>query len=266
MARKSSIALLAATAALSATLSWGQAQQQAPGPDNRTRIPQSVPKGDGPQAPPHDLGGPWTLKATPENRTFYNFTFSKDGPEMTPWALERFKQAKASNTGAYSLETTNDPVLRNCSPPGTPRVYFHPYPFEFIPMAKGMLMIYEYDHTIRRIYTDGRPVPEDPDLTWMGTSVGHWESDHVFVVETVGLNERTWTDRAGHPHSDQLRVTERFNRIDKDNLKINFIMTDPKAYVRPWISADFYAVHRPDWELGEISCSGDYLDFSKFEK
>ena len=100
----------------------------------------------------------------------------------------------------------------------------------------------------------------------MGTSVGHWESDHVFVVDTVGLNERTWIDRAGHPHSDQLHVTERFNRIDKDHLQIEITMTDPKAFVKPWKSSIFNAEQRPKWELGEISCSGDYLDFSKFEK
>jgi hypothetical protein len=253
-------AILTVAAVLGAALSWGQAQEGG------GRAAAAPPTAAGEPAPPHELGGPWMLRATPENRLFYLFTFSKDGPEMTPWALEKFKQAKASNTGAYTLDTTNDPVLTKCAPPGTPRVYFHPYPFEFIQTPKFTLMIFEYDHTIRRIYTDGRPLPTDPDLTWMGTSVGHWESDHVFVVDTVGLNEKTWIDRAGHPHSDQLHVTERFHRVDKDHLQIEITMTDPKAFVKPWKSSMFYAELRPKWELGEISCSGDYLDFSKFEK
>ncbi len=254
------ITALAVAALLSATLSWSQAQEGG------GRAAAEMPTKPGEPAPAHQLGGPWMLRATPENRLFYLFSFSKDGPEMTPWALERFKDAKPSNTGAYSLQTTNDPVLTKCAPPGTPRVYFHPYPFEFIETPKLTLMIFEYDHTIRRIHTDGRPVPDDPDLTWMGTSVGHWESDHVFVVETVGLNDKTWIDRAGHPHSDKLHVTERFNRVDRDHLQIELTMTDPVAFVKPWKSAVFNAELRPKWELGEISCSGDYLDFSKFEK
>ena len=252
--------LLAIAGTLFATLAWGQ-QQEGGG-----RAAGAAPTQVGEQAPPHELGGPWMLRATPENRLYYLFTFSKDGPEMTPWAQAKFKEAKASNTGAYSLDTTNDPVLTRCAPPGTPRVYFHPYPFEFVQTPKFTIMNFEYDHTVRRIYTDGRPVPADPELTWMGTSVGHWESDHVFVVETVGLNDRTWIDRAGHPHTDQLHVTERFNRIDKGHLQIEITMTDPKAFVKPWKSSTFYAEERPKWELGEISCSGDYLDFSKFEK
>ena len=239
---------------LAVSVLWGQRSAAEP------------PAKPGEPAPAHELGGPWMLRATPENRSFYLFTYSKDGPEMTAWAQEKFKLAKPSNTGAYSLQTTNDPVLTKCDPPGTPRVYFHPYPFEFFQTQGLTLMLFEYDHTIRRIHTDGRPLPDDPDLTWMGTSVGHWEGDTTFVVETVGLNDKTWLDRAGHPHSDQLKVTERFHRVDRDHLQIEITMEDPKALVKPWKSAPFYAELRPKWELGEISCAGDYLSFPDFEK
>lgn len=255
------IAVLMFAALTSAAFSWGQVTQVQGRP---AAAPPATP---GEPAPKRELGGPWMLRATEENRSYYLFTFSKEGPEMTPWALAKFKEAKASNTGAYSLDTTNDPVLTKCYPPGTPRVYFHPYPFEFFHVSpKLTLMMYEYDHMNRRIYTDGRPVPDDPDLTWMGTSVGKWENDTTFVVDTVGLNEKTWIDRAGHPHSDQLHVTERFHRVDRDHLEIEITMTDPKAFVKPWKSTTFYAELRPKWELGEISCAGDYLDFAKFEK
>ena len=156
-------------------------------------------------------------------------------------------------------------MITHCDPPGVPRVYFHPYPFEFVNTPKYLLMLYEYDHTVRRIYTDGRPLPMDPDLSWMGTSVGHWEGDTTFVVETVGFNDKTWLDRLGHPHSTELHVTERFRRIDMDHMQVDFILQDPKALAAPWKST-FYFEQRPKWELGEISCSGDYLGFSKFEK
>jgi hypothetical protein len=125
-------------------------------------------------------------------------------------------------------------------------------------------MLYEYDHTVRRIYTDGRALPSDPDITWMGTSVGHWEGDTTFVVDTVGINDKTWLDRLGHPHTADLHVNERFRRVDRDHMQIDFTMTDPKALTKPWTSTFYYEL-RPTWEIGEISCAGDYQQFNKFE-
>jgi len=218
-----------------------------------------------PPAPLHDLTGVWMLRNPQSMRSFAGATFTKEEPELTPWAQAKYKEAKPSNNGSYTLQTTNDPVLTKCDPPGVPRVYFHPYPFEFIHTPKYTLMLYEYDHVVRRIYTDGRPIPADPDLTWLGYSVGHWEADTTLVVETVGFNDKTWLDRLGHPHSTQLRVTERFRRIDRDHMQIDITMQDPQALVKPWTTT-FSIELRPKWELGEISCSGDYLDFSKFEK
>jgi hypothetical protein len=216
-------------------------------------------------APKHDLTGVWMARNPESMRAFAGATFTKDEPELTPWAAAKYKEAKNSNNGAYTLETTNDPVLTRCDPPGVPRVYFHPYPFEFVPTPKYMLMLYEYDHTVRRIYTDGRSIPDDPELSWLGTSVGRWENDTTFVVDTGGFNDKTWLDRLGHPHSTQLHVTERFRRIDADHMQVDFNIQDPKALAKPWTST-FYFELRPKWELGEISCSGDYLDFTKVGK
>jgi len=216
-------------------------------------------------SPSRDLTGVWMVRNPPSMNAFQGATFTKDAPAITPWAEEKFKQAKSSNSGEYTLETTNDPVLTRCDPPGVPRIYFHPYPFEFINTPKYTLMLYEYDHMVRRIYTDGRKLPQDPDLTWLGTSIGHWEGNNTFVVETVGFNDKTWLDRLGHPHSTELKVTERFRRLDSDHMELDFIFDDPKALVKPWTST-FYLQRRDNWELGEISCAGDYLQFSKFEK
>src|SRR5580704_18003614 len=150
-------------------------------------------------APPHDFAGVWMMHNPPgSNRGYTNYTFTDPKtapPALTPWGEEKFKEAKDSNGGAYTLDETNDPVLTKCYPPGVPRVYFHPYPFEFVQGAKFMLMVFEYDHTMRRIYTDGRPLPSDPDASWMGYSVGHWDGNTTFVVDTVGFNEKTWLDR-----------------------------------------------------------------------
>lgn len=216
-------------------------------------------------APVRDLTGVWMIRNPQAMRAFSGATFTKEEPEMTPWALSKYKEAKSSNGGKYTLDTTNDPVITKCDPPGVPRVYFHPYPFEFVKTPTYTLLLYEYDHMVRRIYTDGRPLPTDPDATWLGTSVGRWTDDTTFLVDTVGFNDKTWLDRLGHPHSTDLHVTERFRRIDRDHMQIDFTMQDPKALVKPW-TATFSLELRPKWELGEISCAGDYLDFKKFEK
>src|SRR5713226_3474369 len=238
------------------------AQTAAPSTDQR----KGAATGESTPAPVHDLTGVWMMRNPPgSNRGFTNFTFTKDPPELTPWAEAKYKDAKASNGGQYTLKTTNDPVLTKCDPPGVPRVYFHPYPFEFVNTAKYTLLLYEYDHLVRRVYTDGRPLPEDPDLLWMGTSVGKWEDDTTLVVGTVGFNDKTWLDRAGHAHSDQLKVNERFHRVDRDHMQLDLTMTDPRALTKPW-SLRFYFELRPKWELGELSCSGDNPSFTAFER
>ena len=122
----------------------GQSAAQAPAQANMAAKAES--------APAHDLTGVWMMRNPPgSNRGFTNYTFTKDLPELTPWAEAKYKDAKASNGGQYTLKTTNDPVLARCDPPGVPRVYFHPYPFEFVQTPKYMLMLYEYDHMVLRI-------------------------------------------------------------------------------------------------------------------
>jgi hypothetical protein len=220
-------------------------------------------------APVRDLTGVWFKRNPPGlNMGFTGFTFTDPAaspPALTAWGEARFKEARDSNGGTYTLDQTNDPVLTKCYPPGVPRVYFHPYPFEIIQTPKAVLQVFEYDHFLRRMWTDGRPLPKDPDLIWMGHSVGRWEGDSTFVVETIGFNDKTWLDRIGHAHSDQLKVTERFRRVDRDHLQLEFTMEDPVALAKPW-TATFYYELRPEWELGEISCSGDYLDYTAKEK
>jgi hypothetical protein len=205
-------------------------------------------------APKHDLTGVWMARNPATMREFAGATFTKEEPEMTPWALAKYKEAKSSNGGKYTLDTTNDPVVTKCDPPGVPRVYFHPYPFEFVSTPAYVLMLYEYDHMVRRIYTDGRPLPEDPDLSWMGSSVGHWDGDTTFVVDTVGFNDKTWLDPMGLPHSDAMHVTERLRRVDHDTLVDEYTIDDPKAYTNPWTAQRTFKL-KPDWQIQEYVCA-----------
>src|ERR1051326_8089472 len=99
-----------------------------------------------PAAPKRDLTGVWMIRNPASMRAYAGATFTPEEPQLTPWAQAKYKEARNSNNGQYTLETTNDPVLTSCAPPGTPRVYFHPYPFEFVHTPKSTLMLYEYDH------------------------------------------------------------------------------------------------------------------------
>lgn len=212
-------------------------------------------------APKRDLTGVWMKRTPPGVKQFDGSTWTPGvPPPLSEWGLEKRKASRANNSGDFLLNETNDPVLTKCYPPGVPRVYFHPYPFEIVQTPKAMLQIFEYDHFLRRFWTDGRPVPNDPDLLWMGTSVGKWLDDTTFEVVTVGFNEKTWLDRSGVPHSDQLKVTERFRRVAFDRLELDVIMEDAKALAKPWSATGYFEL-RPEWELGEISCSGDYLEW-----
>jgi hypothetical protein len=119
------------------------------------------------------------------------------------------------------------------------------------------------DHQVRRIYTDGRKHLEGAPLTFMGDSIGKWDGD-TLVVETVGLNDLTWLDGLGHPHSDALRIVERIKRFDHDTLVIDFLFDDPKAYTKPWTGRKIYK-SRPNWQIMEYILCEDHMkeEFSR---
>jgi hypothetical protein len=88
------------------------------------------------------------------------------------------------------------------------------------------------------IWTDGRQLPTDPEPRWYGYSVGRWADDYTFVVTGNGSDERTWLDNAGNPHSDQLRVEERWHRLSEKRMELTVTIDDAKAYTRPWVALD----------------------------
>jgi hypothetical protein len=215
-------------------------------------------------APEHDLSGVWNMHSTPAQRKYTGSTYTAEPPEMTPWGTEKYNANKPSNgPRTHSLKETDDPVLKQCLPPGTPRIYLQPFPFQIVQTPKEIVMLYEYDHTVRQIFIDGRAHPDDILPTYMGHSIGKWEGD-TLVVDTVGFNEKTWLDRDGHPHSDQLHVIERFHRVDFDNMTIDINIQDPKALAKPWVSQLNFQL-RPGWDIMELVCT-DNSAFEDFEK
>ena len=107
---------------------------------------------------------------------------------------------------------------------------------------------------------DGRELPKDSDPLWMGYSIGHWDRDDL-VVETASFNDKTWLDVRGHPHSDALKLTERYHRPDPQHLQISFTIDDPKMYTSTWIVRNSFEL-KPTWEIGEAFCVVE--DQSKF--
>jgi len=214
-----------------------------------------------------DISGVWNARNSPQTR-YLGYGFMAEDPPMTAWALEKFKLNKPS-FGPHSVKDSNDPVnpttvnATGCFPPGTPRIYLQPFPMEIIQTAGRVLILYEFNHFVRQIWTDGRPHNTDLGNTWFGDSIGKWEGD-TLVVDTIGINDKSWLDRAGHPHSDQLHVTERFHKADATTLLIDLTMEDPKAYTKTLTSQLRYQLH-PKWNITEMICE-DNINFDEFLK
>jgi len=213
--------------------------------------------------PSGDLSGVWLLDGG-------TATFSAEPPPpMTEWAAERFA-ANRPTVGPNAVLDANDPTLA-CLPPGVPYVLTIPTPFEIIHVDGQVLQIFEYDHSLRRIHTDGRARPDDLELTgmhqWLGYSIGRWDGD-TLVIETRGFNDRTWLDRSGRPHSEELLVTERLRRVDSETLVDDITIHDPKAYTAPWRGRLVFKLEK-DWEIFEHICvSGDNgsADYNQYKE
>ena len=152
-----------------------------------------------------------------------------------------------------------------CLPQGLPRTDLMSYaPFKMIQTPGVIAVLYELDNTHRQIYTDGRKLPVDPQPTWGGYSVGTWQRD-TLVVDVAGFNDRGWLDSMGHPHSDALRIQERFRRRDFGHMDVSITIDDPKMYTRPF-TVKATEVLLPDSDVLEAICNENEKDRVHFEK
>jgi hypothetical protein len=137
------------------------------------------------------------------------------------------------------------------------------HPIEILQIPGRILLFYEAAHNWRTIWMDGRELSRGADgASWMGYSVGRWEGE-TLIVDTIGFNDKTWLDRDGHPHSEDLHVVEQFRRVDHDTLRLEITINDPKAYTRPWAMQGTYKL-QPTWEIGEDFCiPEEQLNFKK---
>jgi hypothetical protein len=213
-----------------------------------------------------DLSGVWFDDHSRPNSVmerYWIYKFTLEEPPMTAWGQAQFDAAKSSfGSHPYPLMQTNDPIYHTCTPPGFPRIYLHPFPFQIVQTPGEVIVLFEYDSMRHQIFIDGRAHDTALGPQWMGDSIGHWEGN-TLVTDTLNLNDKTWLDRMGHPHSDQLHVIERIRRVDRDHLVNDITFEDSKAYAKPWTAHMTYALH-PKWTLGEQFCE-DQNSFEDIE-
>jgi len=211
----------------------GQANLSAPAPKTADGKP--------------DLNGLWRLGV--EIGVSANITTDLDSSDIQPWARD-LSRHRLEDFGK------EDPEITGCLP-GGPRHITHGGLTKILQTPNTIAMLYE-DLSYRQIFLDGRKLPADPNPNWMGYSVGHWEGD-VLVVESAGFNDKTWLDFAGHPHSESLRMTERYRRRDFGHLELRVTLDDPKVYAKPWtVVAD--GTLAADTELLEYVCAENEKD------
>jgi hypothetical protein len=178
--------------------------------------------------------------------------FGAAPPPLTPAAKAKFDQHLAAQAQGKEVQDQT----ANCVPPGMPMIMIQPYPIEFLFAPGKVVVVTEAYSQVRQIFTDGRQHPADPDPTFQGHSIGHWEAD-TLVVDTVGFVPNTEIT-LGIGHSDQMRIVERMRRLDANHLQIETTITDPVVLAKPWITVHPY-VRRKD-DLREYVCEQNNLD------
>lgn len=193
------------------------------------------------------LGGVWLVeKPQAEARTT-----AGTAPPLKPEAAQLYaKRKKAKASG----KRDDDPV-EACLPHGVPRLLSANQPIHILQKPKQITVLYQANHQSRMFYV-GDPVPtaeNAPDVTFDGTSAAHWDGD-ALVVDTFSLNDQTWIDDVGLPHSDQLRVVERYQLTDAGHMRVSIKLTDPQTFTAPWEMQVTYK-RQPNLRFREDACA-----------
>jgi hypothetical protein len=174
-------------------------------------------------------------------------------PKLTPEFAARYARFQAARKRGEAQQTET----ANCVPPGMPGIMAQPYPVEFLFTPGKVTLAIEAYSQMRRIFTDGRPHPPDPDPTFQGHSIGHWEGD-TLVVDTVAILPVTHI-APGIEHSDELRIEERIRKLSDDTIQIRTTLHDRKALLEPLTLVRNYKRHR-DWDIKEYVCQQNNRD------
>ncbi len=206
---------------------------------------------------PHDFSGVFVTNHRGTNG-FRSMTEESDIPPRTPWAQEVYlsRLTGRPHEGKEAIEPAfgNDPIM-GCNPKGLLRLFMYTNPSEFIHTASGdrILMTFQSQGSTRNIWMDGRALPVNPEPRWNGYSAGRWEGD-TLVIDTIGFDDRAWLDQYGNVYSTDMRLEERWRRVDRDTLESVYRIEDPTSYTRPWVSTT-KVWQRLAHELREVFCA-----------
>jgi hypothetical protein len=200
-----------------------------------------------------DLSGIWiriaaTKRDNPANNNLLDYMPDGQTISLLPEAAALYQHRRDVLQGA------GRPSER-CMPHGIPDAMLPGVPFKFVETPGIMLILYEQLGRFRQVFTDGRSYPVDPHPAYFGYAIGKWDGD-TFVVESTGFNDMSWLDDSGHPHSDALKTTERFRRIDFGHMEMQITIEDQKTYARPFTATIPFEL-LPDTELIEDVCEGE---------
>lgn len=197
-----------------------------------------------------DLTGIWQGgRAGAAGRYGYDYNVAQDLPAdaLTPWAQSVRRQRVQ--------DFRKDSPLAHCLPMSIPFLNFRG--LSRIVQTPGLIVVmYESPNSpYRTIFTDGRALPKDPNPTWLGYSVGHWEGD-TLVINSAGFNEQGWLDVGGNPQTESLRLTERFQRSDFGHLQLEVTFDDPKTFTKPF-TLRMLKTYVADSEILEDVCENE---------
>jgi hypothetical protein len=205
------------------------------------------------------LFGPEVGKVTvpgmePDTVSKYAFNilldFKPEDAPMRPEAMALFLE-RARGMG-------RDLPATRCLPLGIPLSTMVSEVSKIVQTPGLILIMLETDSATRQIYMDGRPHPKDPHPSWLGYSVGKWEGD-TLVVDTIGFNDKTWLDALGHPHSEEMRIVERYRRRDFGHMDVETTIEDPKMYTKPFTIKVTHQL-QPDTDILEYFCNENEKD------
>jgi hypothetical protein len=175
---------------------------------------------------------------------------ASDGPALKPGA-EKFRVVRGPDDAGQTAD---------CMPLAPPQAFSVPYQFQIVQSAHNVAILHGYPGTFRVIPTDGGPHSADPDPTWMGDSIGHWDGD-ALIVDSVGFNDKT--EISGYHHTEALHIIERYHRANYNTLEYEATIEDPNVFVKPWTVRRAFAL-RPDLaKVDEFVCEHN-IDYSKF--
>jgi len=251
--QKAFIGVILGLAASLAFSSMAVAQTNAPAAKDPWRYyPTDVPQGDGGPAPKRDLSGTWN---GPGSSTGVPRGGRGEAPMPTPLAQQIMSARKSAASSSL------DSAAGYCDPPGYPgNLTKEGRALQIATMPDRIVILYQYEQTYRVIWTDGRSLPKNVgtddrnalDPTYEGYAVGHWEDDYNFVAQTTGLDENI--SGGGVPHSVSAIFTERWTRMDHNDMKLAVTVDDPKMVTKPYSMGTFNYKWNPNQMLPEMLC------------